>query len=93
MGSLVSIVGTITNEIRRTEDGLCRFSVDTEEGRFYIQIPWSSPLEQIRPTEPVHIIGTLHSFTFRRCRCHHVYIEPLVIMQGPEMSILTDRDY
>ena len=93
MGSLVSIVGTITNTIRRTEEGLCRFSVDTEDGRFYIQIPWSLQLENICHAEPVHIIGTLHSFTFRRCCCHHVYIEPLAIMQSPEVSILTARGH
>jgi hypothetical protein len=39
VGSLVSIVGTIVNPIRRTDKGLCRFSVENENGKFYIQSP------------------------------------------------------
>jgi len=82
MGSLISIEGIISHTIRHTEEGLGRFSVDTEAGRFYIQARWDSQLDRIQPDESVHVIGRLHSFTFHRCRCQHVYIEPLVIIQG-----------
>ena len=81
MGSLVTIVGTIINPVRQSEEGLYRFSIENEDGRFYIQTPWTSQLEDLQPSEQVRIIGQLHSFHFKRCRCNHVYIEPLDIVQ------------
>jgi RPA family protein len=86
MSSFISVVGTITRNINRTDDGLCRFSVDNQDGRFYIQTPWSAQLATIRQADQVQIIGTLHSFTFPRCRCQHLYIEPLAIIQGSEVT-------
>ena len=88
VSSLVSVVGTIVNPIRRTDEELCRFSVENEDGRFYIQAPWTPQLKQLRQSEQVQIIGQLHSFHFKRCRCNHVYIEPLIITKETEQDML-----
>jgi hypothetical protein len=88
MTATVSLVGLITNEIRPSEEKLCRFSVENEAGRFYVQVGWSPKLDDLKPGDKVHISGRLHSFQFKRCRCQHVYIEPLVIITGSGDDIL-----
>ena len=87
MSSLVSVIGTIVNPIRRTDEGLCRFSVENGDGRFYIQVPWTPQLGRLRQSEQIQIIGQLHSFHFKRCRCNHVYIEPLIITQETGQNV------
>lgn len=92
MSSLVSVIGTIVNPIQRTDEGLCRFSVENEDGRFYIQVPWVPQLKSLCQSEQVHIVGELHSFHFKRCRSNHVYIEPLAIIQGSESIFAKKRE-
>ena len=88
MTATVSLVGFITKEIRPSEEKLCRFSVENEAGRFYVQIRWNARLDELKPGDKVHILGRLHSFQFKRCRCQHVYIEPLVMISGSGEDIL-----
>ena len=47
MSSLVSVVGTIVNPVQPSNEGLYRFSVENEEGRFYIQTPWLPQLQRL----------------------------------------------
>jgi len=82
METLVLIEGNIVNSVQHTQEELGRFSIENEDGRFYVQVCWSPSLARLQAGDIVSIVGTLHSFQFRRCRCQHVYIEPTVIMRG-----------
>ena len=84
METLVLIEGNIVNPVQHSQEELARFSVENEDGRFYIQIGWSPPLARLQAGDAVRIVGTLHSFQFSRCRCQHVYIEPTMIIRGIE---------
>ena len=82
METLVLIEGNIVNAVQHTQEDLARFSIENEDGRFYVQVSWSAQLAYLQAGDTVTIIGTLHSFEFSRCRCHHVYIEPTVVIRG-----------
>ena len=84
MSSIVSVTGVIVNPIQRSEEGLGRFSVENEEGRFYIQTAWTAELANLNPSDRVEILGQLHSFHFSRCHCNHVYIEPISIQRAEQ---------
>ena len=82
METLVLIDGNIVKPVQHSQEELARFSIENEDGRFYVQVCWSPSLARLQAGDTVTIIGTLHSFQFARCRCQHVYIEPIAIMRG-----------
>ena len=82
METLVLIEGNIVKPVQHTQEELARFSIENEDGRFYVQVCWSSQLARLQAGDAVTVVGTLHSFVFPRCRCHHVYIEPIAIRRG-----------
>jgi hypothetical protein len=65
--SLISIRGEIigrdasNNLLLRNEAGIFRVKVSAEE------IPDKG--------SQIHVVGTLHSFFYKRCRRHHLYIQ------------------
>lgn len=84
METLVLIEGIMVNAAQHSQGELARFSIENEEGRFYVQAHWSPQLAPLQAGDAVTVVGTLHSFQFPRCRCQHVYVEPMAIRRGIE---------
>ncbi|MEM7345063.1 MAG: hypothetical protein AAF485_12535 [Chloroflexota bacterium] len=87
--SLVTLTGTIVSDIGYSHrDGTHRFTVETEDGRFYVKST-ASQVEGLKSGSTIQIIGKAASFWARQCGGHHVYVEPFVIFQQIENSGFT----
>lgn len=65
--SLISIRGELIGR-----EGNGNLLLRNEAGIFPVKVRDSSVAEE---GSQVHVVGTLHSFVYKRCRRHHLYIK------------------
>ena len=80
----VAIRGQISSNFRiDKKDASTQFSLKASSGVFFIKtygLENSRLCEGLKRGQIVNIIGELHSFVFKRCGSHHVYIKALTVI-------------
>jgi hypothetical protein len=78
--SFVTASGRLKNKITYTPQGVFRFSLETEDGTFYVQGRGIDGLDCLAIGTPLIISGHLRSFYVKKCQLHHHYLEPLLVL-------------
>jgi hypothetical protein len=75
--SVVLITGHLDKAVRVKED-TAYFSLNSPEGKFFIQTHGPSQVQlcqSLSPHQAILVVGYLRSFVFNRCKSHHLYIQ------------------
>ena len=85
MDSLIALTGAVRS-IKRLDHSL-KFSLRNDDGLFFVQV--ADPIQVqagqgLDANHQVYVVGHLHSFIFKRCNSHHVFVEATLILPLPD---------
>ena len=75
--------GTICTPVHVGANREARFSLKNEAGIFLIKVPTPAQVkvcQTLEVTDPVYLLGQLHSFRSQKCGKHHVYFEASAVI-------------
>jgi hypothetical protein len=86
-GSLLLLTGTLYREVQVKHPRCARFSVQNEQGLFFVKVYRAALVSQARSFEPgaeIGVVGEMHSFVSRRCKNHHVFVRANALFEMTE---------
>jgi len=89
-GSVGLVAGRLYNEVQIKHPRNARFSLQNEQGLFFVKVYQAALVSLARGFETgaeLVVLGELHSFVNRRCKNHHVFIKAQKIFPLTELPV------